>query len=57
MIAALDADPSITHVSMVHSETTSGMINPIDFLKNYKRPVHKIIDAMSSFGAYRVDQH
>lgn len=27
VIAALDKDPSITHLSLVHSETTSGVIN------------------------------
>ena len=26
----LDADPAITHVSMVHSETTSGILNDIE---------------------------
>ena len=52
VLAILDSDPSITHVGIVHSETTSGLVNPIDFLKSYSRPIHLIVDAMSSFGAY-----
>jgi 2-aminoethylphosphonate-pyruvate transaminase len=27
----LQNDPAITHIAMVHSETTTGMLNPIDF--------------------------
>jgi 2-aminoethylphosphonate-pyruvate transaminase len=54
---ALHADPAITHVAVIHCETTTGMINPIEA---YGRIVkaHKciyIVDAMSSFGAYPID--
>ncbi|HVN16906.1 MAG TPA: 2-aminoethylphosphonate--pyruvate transaminase [Anaerolineales bacterium] len=50
-------DTSITHVALVHCETTTGIINPI---KTYGEIVKKhrciyIVDAMSSFGAYPID--
>jgi 2-aminoethylphosphonate-pyruvate transaminase len=53
----LNTDPSITHVAVVHCETTTGIINPIE---KYGEIVHRkgktfIVDAMSSFGAYPVD--
>jgi len=54
---ALQSDPSITYVAAIHSETTTGIINPIE---EYGRIVKAhnciyIVDAMSSFGAYPVD--
>jgi 2-aminoethylphosphonate-pyruvate transaminase len=54
---ALQSDPSITHVAVIHCETTTGIINPIE---TYGRIAKKynciyIVDAMSSFGAYPVD--
>lgn len=55
----LSGDPSITHVAVVHCETTTGIINPIDvygeIVKRHKRTY--IVDAMSSFGAYPIDLH
>ena len=54
---ALQADPSITHVAVVHCETTTGIINPIDaygkIVRQHRRQY--IVDAMSSFGAYPLD--
>lgn len=55
--AALQADPGISHVAVVHCETTTGIINPIE---KYGEVVKKhnriyIVDAMSSFGAYPID--
>ena len=48
----LDQDDTITHVSMVHRETTSGILNDIcevtRVVKAKKRTM--IVDAMSSFG-------
>lgn len=45
-------DPEITHVAMVHSETTSGILNDIasvaSVVKGHKKTL--IVDAMSSFG-------
>lgn len=48
----LDADPSITHVSMVHSETTTGILNDIEAVGQVVKERGRtfIVDAMSSFG-------
>ncbi|MBI2925528.1 MAG: 2-aminoethylphosphonate--pyruvate transaminase [Verrucomicrobia bacterium] len=59
--AALDrtlaADPAITHVAVVHCETTTGILNPIDELGQVTKRHNKlyIVDAMSSFGALPID--
>ncbi|CAM2981979.1 2-aminoethylphosphonate--pyruvate transaminase [Vibrio mytili] len=54
---ALATDPTITHVAIVHCETTTGMLNPIaDFAaiaKTYGKVL--ILDAMSSFGGIPMD--
>ncbi len=54
---ALAADPSITHVSFVHCETTTGILNPLDTLcpivKRFEKTL--IVDAMSSFGGIPID--
>ena len=51
--AALAADDTITHVAVVHCETTTGIINPIKeigaIVKRFGRRYY--VDAMSSFGA------
>ena len=48
----LSQDPEITHVSMVHSETTSGILNDIESVAKVAKAADKIfiVDAMSSFG-------
>ena len=48
----LDEDPEITHVSMVHSETTSGILNDIESVTRVVKAKGRvmIVDAMSSFG-------
>jgi len=50
-------DSSITHVAVVHCETTTGILNPItligEIVRNAKRVY--IVDAMSSFGAIPID--
>ncbi|MBT6610155.1 MAG: 2-aminoethylphosphonate--pyruvate transaminase [Rhodospirillaceae bacterium] len=55
--AALKADSVITHVLIIHCETTSGILNPIrevaDVVKAHGRSF--IIDAMSAFGAVPLD--
>ena len=50
--AYLDADPTITHVSMIHSETTSGLLNDIEAVAAVAKAhgCTVIVDAMSSFG-------
>ncbi len=54
---ALAADPLISHVAVVHCETTSGILNPLqdvaDVCARHRRSL--LIDAMSSFGALPID--
>ena len=53
----LDSDPDITHVVVVHCETTSGILNPIkevsEIVARHQRSL--LIDSMSAFGALPVD--
>ena len=55
--SALMKNPQITHISVIHGETTTGLINPIEKIgeiaKKYNIPL--IVDAMSTFGAYDTD--
>jgi 2-aminoethylphosphonate-pyruvate transaminase len=55
--AALDTYPQITHLSVIHSETTTGLLNPIDEIDTIAAHHKKalIVDAMSTFGAYDID--
>ena len=52
----LASDPDITHVSMVHSETTSGILNDIESVGKVVKKAGKvfIVDAMSSFGGVNI---
>ena len=53
----LQKDPSITHVGLIHCETGTGVLNPLqavsDVCKRHGRGL--IIDAMSSFAAIDID--
>ncbi len=53
----LQTDPAITHIAMVHSETTTGMLNPIEEVAVLAQRYGKryIVDAMSSFGGIPMD--
>ncbi|MGH6962784.1 MAG: 2-aminoethylphosphonate--pyruvate transaminase [Dongiaceae bacterium] len=55
--AALRRDPAVTHVFVVHCETTSGVLNPIaDVAAVVARAGRRLlIDAMSAFGALPLD--
>ena len=55
--AALKADRNIAHVWVIHCETTSGIINPIDEIARVVKAHDCVImvDAMSSFGALPLD--
>ena len=55
--AKLDEDMTITHVWVIHCETTSGIVNPIaDIAKMVKAKGRMfMVDAMSSFGALALD--
>jgi 2-aminoethylphosphonate-pyruvate transaminase len=54
---ALKADPAITHVAVVHSETTTGILNDIEIVGRIVSAQQRayIVDAMSSFGAVPID--
>ena len=53
----LAADASITHVALVHCETSTGILNPLreiaEVVARHGRSL--IVDAMSSFGALPID--
>ncbi len=53
----LEENADITHVAVVHCETTTGMLNPIrrigEVVKKYQKTY--IVDAMSSFGGFPFD--
>jgi 2-aminoethylphosphonate-pyruvate transaminase len=53
----LTEDPSITNVAVVHCETTSGIMSPIDQigLVCKKHGKSYFVDSMSAFGAMKVD--
>ncbi|GHS83339.1 2-aminoethylphosphonate--pyruvate transaminase [Pseudomonas sp. PAGU 2196] len=53
----LAADPAITHVALIHCETSTGILNPLaEIAQVIKRHGKRlIIDAMSSFGALPID--
>src|SRR5688500_4335117 len=54
--AALKKDPSITHVALVHCETSTGVLNPLGEVAMIVAHHGKslLVDAMSSFAAVEV---
>ncbi len=54
---ALAEDPAITHVAVVHCETTSGILNPLYEIAEVtaRHGRRLLIDAMSAFGALPLD--
>ncbi|MFK5710495.1 2-aminoethylphosphonate--pyruvate transaminase [Lysinibacillus boronitolerans] len=55
--AFLESDASITHIAIVHCETTTGILNPIKEIGEVVHSFDKtfIVDAMSSFGGVPMD--
>ena len=53
----LEEDQDITHMIMVHCETTTGILNPIEMISKLSKEFGKtlIIDAMSSFGGMEIN--
>ncbi len=53
----LTKHPEITHVALVHSETTSGILNDLSSVAKLVKGAGKtlIVDAMSSFGGVDID--
>jgi 2-aminoethylphosphonate-pyruvate transaminase len=57
LATALVDDPAVTHVAVVHCETTSGILNPIEEIaaETARQGRRLLIDSMSAFGALPVD--
>jgi 2-aminoethylphosphonate-pyruvate transaminase len=55
--AMLAADPSIGDVAIVHCETTSGLLNPLEAVASVVRRHRRrlLVDAMSSFGVLPIE--
>ena len=55
--AALDADAAITHVLVIHCETSSGILNPIAAIATIVEAKGRklLVDSMSAFGAIPLD--
>lgn len=55
--AMLVRHPEITHLAMVHCETTTGMLNPLEEVAELcqRCGIRLIVDAMSSFGGIPID--
>lgn len=53
----LARDPAITHVGIIHCETTTGILNPVEEVGALARKFGRalIVDAMSSFGGMPID--
>jgi len=53
----LEADLTISHVAVVHCETTTGMLNPVEDIGRIVQAFGRvyIVDAMSSFGGIPMD--
>lgn len=54
---ALREDPAVTHVALVHCETTTGLLNPLTEVAGAVAAAGRrlLLDAMSSFGAIEMD--
>ena len=63
ILAAVAADAAVTHVAVVHHETTAGVLNPVaeigvrlsEFRSMFGRDIVLIVDSMSAFGAYDIN--
>lgn len=57
IVAALEADPSITHLGMVYSETGSGVVHDVPAIGRAVAGLGRrvIVDAVSAFGAMPFD--
>jgi 2-aminoethylphosphonate-pyruvate transaminase len=54
--AALKKDPSVSHVALVHCETSTGVLNPLEEIAGVVSRHRKslLVDAMSSFAAVAI---
>lgn len=55
--AILAEDPAITHVLIIHCETSSGILNPVEEIADAAHAAGRkvLIDSMSAFGAVPLD--
>lgn len=55
--AYLAAHPAISHVALVHCETTTGLLNPLEAVAQVVAAAGRLllVDAMASFGALPID--
>lgn len=53
----LDSNKNISHLAVVHNETTTGLLNNLDELSNLTKNsnIELIVDAMSSYAAIPID--
>jgi 2-aminoethylphosphonate-pyruvate transaminase len=53
----LDDDDSVTHVGLIHCETSTGILNPLKAIADVvaRQGRKLVVDAMSSFGALPID--
>ena len=53
----LKENPDVSHVFLVHCETSSGILNPLEQIANvvHQHGKHLIVDAISAFGALPID--
>jgi len=51
----LNEDKDITHVAVIHSETTTGIVNPVEDIGKVVDGKTFIVDAMSSYGGIELD--
>ena len=57
IVRALDQSPELTHIAVVHLETTTGRLNDLDAIGRLcrERGITLLLDAVSSFGAERIE--
>lgn len=55
--SVVEMHPEITHFAMIHCETTTGILNPIEEIIPWihEQEIITIVDAMSSFGGIPID--
>jgi 2-aminoethylphosphonate-pyruvate transaminase len=55
--AALDTDPAVTHLGVIHCETSTGLLNDVQAIGRLTRSrgITLIVDAMSSLGGVPLD--
>ncbi|MGD9237316.1 MAG: 2-aminoethylphosphonate--pyruvate transaminase [Desulfobacterales bacterium] len=59
LVQSLSVNAAISHVAVVHCETTTGMLNPVETIGQIVKAHARvfIVDAMSSFGGIPLDAH